>query len=459
MSGFQIYAQNAPYVHHTERGRDAEDTLNFQHFFRQGTFFGHARYYFMATDNEGILSDYYANAFGMGIGYETGNFKNFQIGISGYFIYNLGSSDLAAKDPYAKQSSRYEIGLFDIENPNNHSDLDRLEDLYLKYNFKKSNLKFGKQHIKTPFINPQDGRMRPTLVDGLILSLNDIKNTNIEAGYLFSVSPRSTVKWYDIGESIGVYPSGLSPDGTKSTYKGKIRSDYILYLGLSRKIAKTLKIEVWDMLVENVFHNTLLQYTGDIKTGKNQKLLLGAQFIANQAVNNGGNENQSETYMNKDAKSYTFGSRIGYAKENLGQLTFNYNRITSHGRYLMPREWGRDPFFTFMPRERNEGFGDVHAFNMVASKYFEKKRMKADLSYGRFYLPSVSNVNLNKYGLPSYWQLNADVKYIASGFLKGFEFELLYVYKGQLNSDFHQSDYVMNKVDMSLFNLLVNYHF
>jgi hypothetical protein len=27
----------------------------------------------------------------------------------------------------------------------------------------------------------------------------------------------------------------------------------------------------------------------------------------------------------------------------------------------MPREWGRDPFYTFMPRERNEGYGDVNA--------------------------------------------------------------------------------------------------
>ena len=48
-------------------------------------------------------------------------------------------------------------------------------------------------------------------------------------------------------------------------------------------------------------------------------------------------------------------------KNNRWETTLNYNRITTHGRYLMPREWGRDPFFTFFPRERNEGLGDVHA--------------------------------------------------------------------------------------------------
>jgi hypothetical protein len=31
----------------------------------------------------------------------------------------------------------------------------------------------------------------------------------------------------------------------------------------------------------------------------------------------------------------------------------------------MPREWGRDPFY-FMPRERNEGYGDVNA---IMTKY------------------------------------------------------------------------------------------
>jgi hypothetical protein len=30
------------------------------------------------------------------------------------------------------------------------------------------------------------------------------------------------------------------------------------------------------------------------------------------------------------------------------EITLN-NRITAKGRYLMPREWGRDPFYTLCP--------------------------------------------------------------------------------------------------------------
>jgi len=457
--GGALFAQNLPYVHHTERERDNADTNNLQHFFRQGTFFGHARYFFMATDNADQLSDYYANAFGMGIGYETGNFKNFQVGISGHFIYNINSSDLAKKDPLTNQSSRYEIGLFDIENPDNHTDLDRLEDLYIKYNYKQSYIKFGKQHIRMPFINPQDGRMRPTLVDGAILNFNQIKNTEIEAGYLAAVSPRSTVKWYGIGRSIGVYNTGLNPDGSKSNYALNINSNYITYLGITHKINKQHQIQLWDMLVDNVFNTALVQYNGSINLNPNNKIILGVQGISQQAINNGGNADPTKTYMEKGTKAYTFGGRLGMANERLGSLSLNYNRITSHSRYLMPREWGRDAFFTFMPRERNEGYGDLHAINLVGSKIFKKSGFRTDLSYGHYYLPEVTNTRLNKYGMPSYWQLNADIRYQAKGFFKGIELQLLYVYKGQLRSNFKNNNYVFNKVDMSLYNFVINYHF
>ena len=32
----------------------------------------------------------------------------------------------------------------------------------------------------------------------------------------------------------------------------------------------------------------------------------------------------------------------------------------------MPREWGKEPFYTFLPRERNEGLGNIHAFTVKA---------------------------------------------------------------------------------------------
>jgi len=123
-------------------------------FFKKGKSQGHFRYYFMATDNASGLTDYYANAIGGGLRHETMPFYGFQLGVSGFYIFNLGSSELQKPDPKTGQYSRYESGQFDIENLENKVNLNRLEELYLKYSYKSNSLTIGRQIIKTPFINP-----------------------------------------------------------------------------------------------------------------------------------------------------------------------------------------------------------------------------------------------------------------------------------------------------------------
>lgn len=108
------------------------DTSSLLYAFKSGTVNGHFRYFFMATDNAKGLTDFHANAAGGGIRFETAKFKGFQFAVSGFYIFNIGSSDLAKKDPLSGQGSRYETTLFDIEDPHNTMDLDRLEEFYLK---------------------------------------------------------------------------------------------------------------------------------------------------------------------------------------------------------------------------------------------------------------------------------------------------------------------------------------
>jgi len=55
-------------------------------------------------------------------------------------------------------------------------------------------------------------------------------------------------------------------------------------------------------------------------------------------------------------QSFSFGGKIGWQKNGSKCKLQSYH---FNGRYLMQREWGKDPFFTFMPRERNERFGNV----------------------------------------------------------------------------------------------------
>lgn len=455
----EIRSQILPYLHHTERDRTEVDTSSLQYFFRSGEFYGHARYYFMATDNEGPLTDYYANAFGMGIGYETKAYKGFQIGISGFFINNLLSSDLTKNDPLTGQKSRYELGQFDVLDPERKTDMDRLEDLYLKYSHKKSFIKLGKQHIRSPFINPQDGRMRPTLVEGALFEWANLEKIQIEGGYIYKISPRSTVDWFDIGESIGIFPSGVNPEGKPSRYVGNLHSRYVAYAGMHLHPTKQTHVEIWNQHIDHILNTSLLQAEHSFSLKKTLKIKLAGQYIEQHSIGHGGNHDPALTYVPEGNTARTFGFRVGLVKPEHWTLRLNYNRITRTGMYLNPREWGRDPFFTFMARERNEGFSDAHAFNVNYVHTFKSSGWKSQLSAGYFKLPDVRDFARNKYGMPSYWQVNADVRYLFKDFMKGLEVHFLYVYKGEVGKTYDSYNFVFNKVNMSLYNLILNYHF
>lgn len=426
--------------------------------FQRGRLSGHLRYYFMATDNAPGLTDYYAQAAGGGIKFETAPFKNLQLGVSGFFTFNIGSSDLALPDTKTQQPNRYEIGLFDIEDPLNKSDINRLEELYLKYNFRNSKIIIGKQLINTPFINLQDGRMRPTEVEGLWTEINQLKNIKIEAGYLYGISPRSTVKWYSVGESFGVYPPGVNPNGTKSDYRNNLDSKAIALLGINYTITKKWKLQLWNQYVSNIFNSLMLQADFTHSLEGKDKVYAGFQAIRQDAIRDGGNADPGKTYFTKGSHSQTFGAKTGW-KNDRWDASLNYNRITSTGRYLQPREWGRDPFFTFLPRERNEGLGDVHAWVTKLGYSIPRARLTTQLALGYYDLPDVNNFALNKYGLPSYTQVNIDIRYAFAGLLKGLGLQLLYVYKDKAGNTYGNDKYVINKVDMSLYNLVLNYHF
>jgi hypothetical protein len=114
------------------------DTTTLYKAFKYGKVNTHFRSFFMSTINAGNLSDYFAQAVGGGLRFESLTYENLQFGVGGFYFFNLGSSNLIQLDPVTNQSNRYEIGLFDVEDPSNRKDLDRLEELYLNYHFNHS---------------------------------------------------------------------------------------------------------------------------------------------------------------------------------------------------------------------------------------------------------------------------------------------------------------------------------
>ena len=442
------------------QNRSSEDSnsavRSFEDLFRKGTISGHFRSFGMITTNEGALKDYQSLAVGGGIKLQTAPLHGFQVGISGFFIYNLAGTDLSIPDPITLQNNRYEIALYDVEDPINRSDLDRLEELYLRYQNKQTSITLGKQLINTPFINLQDGRMRPTEVEGIWTEWKSKKNWQVNAGYIYGVSPRGTIRWYSVKNSIGIYSMGITENGVRSNYANNLQTKGILLHQLQYQ-TNDLTIQWWNQYTENIFNSSLVQIDYE-KKSEDDIWVAGVQWVRQDATGTGDQSDPDKQYAPRGWSSNVYGIRAGW-KNKHWETSLNYTRITKEGRYLMPREWGRDPFFTFLPRERNEGLGDVHAIVGKLQFVHPKHPVQVGLAVGQYQLPDVLDYRLNKYGMPSYRQLNIDLRYRFKKFWKGLNMQLLYVYKQGTGNTHGSPRYVINKVNMSQWNWILNFQF
>jgi hypothetical protein len=460
------------------------DTMKLRDIFKNGKFEGHFRSFYMVTNNQEGLSDYYALAAGGGLKYETAAFKGFQWGLSGFYIFNLLSSPLEIPDARTGVFNRYEIGLFDLENPRNKSDMDRLEEFYLKYQRKKTRWVLGKQLINTPFIHQQDGRMRPTEVSGLTVQTRPSERWWLEMGWIHKISPRGTVRWFTVGESIGLYPQGKTEEGNSSNYSGHLHSKGLIYLGASRSFGQHFEGKWHHLQVDHILSAQLMQIdfhsnpslssssSSTLKPSKDTtgreastklrttegRWLASFQVIHLNAVKNGGNSDPSKTYIKKGSKALTFGFKAGW-ETSKWWINGSYNRITKAGRWVMPREWGRDPFFTYLPRERNEGAADVHAFLLKGGISFPKTNMRMETGLAYVNMPSPENSAQNKYGLPAYTQMNIDFSHQFKGLLEGMDAHLMWVIKDNQGSNKIEEKYAINKVNLQHWSMVINYHF
>ncbi len=432
---------------------DVRDSANLFSSFMNGKVSGQIRNFFMVTDNEKGLSDYYANAFGGKITYSTAKFKGFQLGVTQSFIFNLASSDFSQKDSLTNAANRYECALFDVTDISNKYNLTRLDELYLKYTFKKSSITVGRQYLNTPFLNTQDGRMIPTAFGGLWFE-SSFKKWNVSGGWLISASPRGTTKWYSIEKSLGLLSNGINNDGTSAKYLNNIQSEGIGVVQVNRKFGNFWIVNIADYLVENVFNTALAQLDFSVPN----KWFGGIQYIHQNGLNVGGNADPHLSYFEKNGQSNSFGLRFG-RKIKQFSLSLNYNHITKDGRFLLPREWGREPLFTFIQRERSEGLGNSHAFVLKTEFNNKHKTIGVKLYSGAFLTPDVADFRFNKYGLSSYWHTDVELKYQPLRKIKNFEISLLIANKMSIGETYYNPKNVINKVNMFNYNLILNYNF
>lgn len=414
------------------------------------------RSFWMSTSYWENFKDDYALGQSAYLQLKTKSYKGFSV-VGRYTVFgNVWSTNLLERDPVTRNFNRYEVGLFDVLDPSDRF-FGKIEELQIRYDSEKLKATLGRMDINTPFINPQDGRLSPTYVEGLRIKYSPDTKNSFTADLIGRMSPRSTSGWFDIGETIGIYPVGQSEFGLPSKYQGNTQSDFFTVMDWQHKFDQSIQLQVNHTYVNNISSTYLTQVTKDwnLKRSSN-KFVTGLQTTIQHGVGEGGNPDPEKRFKNPEDLNVVISARLGI-KNPKSILYFNYTRIDGKGRFINPREWGRDPFFTFIPRERNEGYNQVDAF----TTYYQRNLLEKGLQFygfaGLHFLPDPSNAELNKYAFPSYAQANLGTKYTPKDWGKGLDFHFILMSKVNLKSGEMKPQWIYNKVNMVHINFTVNY--
>ncbi len=429
----------------------------FKDFFAKGKFRGHLRNYFMSTINDGALTDHYANAIGGSIAYKTANWNGFEFGINAITTFNAFSSDLSGSDPN-HQAAKWEMELFDVQDPTNKYNLTRLDELYLGYQSQKFMIKAGRMNIdEDPLLKRRDGRMMAFMYQGVWSKINLSQKVRFYNGFINGVAPRGMTRWYSMNDAIGLTNNGMLNDSTKMDYREAANTKGLLVDGFKINPTTSLKIQVWNYYLLHM-HNTLWTQVDFDK----DKFGFGVQYVMQAA----------DPYQRKLASSQQYFDPGHLSHSLVFQFKYNFNKktqirvaqlfITNDDRFVFPRELTRENFYTSIPRSWMDGLGNSSA-SLAGLQYYPSNKLKKDLRFDLIaqYInsPDIDDLRMNKYASPDYLQLNLGVDYNFHGALDGLSINLLYIYRYcdlPSNMDLAKEYY---KVNFHHINLIVEFLF
>ncbi len=318
---------------------------SFKEWFQKGYTSGLIRVNMMHTLRPTSRTYHAALAIGGRLYYHTSYWKGFQLGVGGLYTYNITSTNLDSED--YQFTPKWERQLFDLENPSNKHDLDRLEELFVKYRFNDSYIKLGKMLLETPFVNPQDSRMKPSAFQGIWFDLNEGHRFEINGGLFNKVSPRATTEWVSIAKSIGLYDRFQSSD-TNSVIHKKIK---LFILGGHYKVNPNLIYHNWHYFVNQLSYVNFnqLEWTQNA-------LKIGLQYVFQQGLDD---DMVFTDQLNNNYNQIISGQLKWISPK--WQISYNTTLSLSDNPFIFPKEWGAEPFYTFISRHRIEELNGINS--------------------------------------------------------------------------------------------------
>jgi len=456
--GSQAYGQHEidyPEDHHMFHVHKNDSIHTVKDFFMKGRAHGHIRSYTMATIHEGSLKDYWTSAIGGALRYETAEWNGVSLGVKGIFTYEAFGMDLTEADEQIGKTAKWEQELYDVLRPGEYRDLDRLEELFVRYSIGDSDIRIGKVDInKGPLLMRRDGRMKPFVYRGAWARIKEFEERDIFLGYIDGVSPRGMTEWFSLEDAIGILNNGYQPDGTPAEYHEHSGMEWIGVVGYEHEVSEGLELNLWNYYFHRNMDIIWIQTDWE-KNGWQA----GLQYVHQMSMPSIGRAEYTNRYMQDGEQADVLSLRLGYAPEGSSwEFSTAYLHAFDNGRFLFPRELGREAFYVSHPRFWIDGFGNTDVY-MAQLAYESKKdehgvfEMKARLS--RLDAPSADDTRFNKYAVPSTYQVMLFPKYAFHKSLKGVEMGLLYIWKIDrqedrplaerfYRTDFHHLNLVLN---------------
>ena len=149
-------------------------------------------------------------------------------------------------------------------------------------------------------------------------------------------------------------------------------------------------------------------------------------------------------------------SQLGWEQAGL-KLAFAYTHAFDSGRFLFPKELGRDRFYTSISRSRLEGMGNVDVFVLKTEYWLPRDNFKIGVEMQQVRGVKIGNFEFNKYNIDESFQLNSHLSYQARDFFEGLSFDILWVYRK--NQNHTDAESIFNRSNFNQLNFVTNFSF
>ncbi len=408
----------------------------------------------MRTANKGDLADF-SNAVSYGfLKYKNNISPWLTVGGQVNGLIHYGIDNITKRDPLTGSGPIFEANLWHPNYLDGRVD-GLLSQLYADLNFGNHNFTIGRFLKETPIINPEPWPF-PNALQGVWYQY-ERDRFKFQFGYIDQIAPRFSGRFDNIGETIGLVATGFAEAGVPSRFPGNVNSNYLLISNLNFQFSEKLGLDVWNYYVHNVFNNFLIEPVANFENG----LTARAMFIYQTRVGNGGNSDPALAYVLEETDAVYFGLRVEKKFENQS-FQLNYSVIGPDGRFQLPREWGREPFYTFQRRTRVEGLSNVTSIMAKWTRNWNKESrdIRFFTSLGWHDTPGQESSVQNKLGLPSHLHLDASVKYSRKeGTLKGLSLELYLANRFLTGPEVISENFRINRADFFHSDLILAYTF